>query len=484
VGDGSEWPVLATKPYRRGWLVRRVLFAADMAGLLVAFFLAEAVFVGTSTGSFDVATEALLFCVTLPLWGLIARMYGLYSLDEQRTNHVTTDEAATVFNMVTVCTWLFFAFTWLTGVAYPDVRKLLLFWVFAIIAVPIARTVGRGIARTRASFVQNTVIVGAGDVGQTVAEKLLRHPEYGVNVVGFVDAEPRERRDGLRALKILGTPDELPEVITRFDVERVIIAFSRDSHDRVLALIRSLKDAFIQVDIVSRYYELIGPSTGISTVEGIPVLCLPPRALGTVATALKRAVDLVFSAIGLFVLAPLFTVVAVAIKLDSRGPVFFRQPRIGVGGTEFEIFKFRTMVQDAEELKSDLAHMSVHADGDDRMFKIADDPRITRVGRFLRKTSIDELPQLLNVLNGDMSLVGPRPLIPSEDVHVEAWGRERLTLRPGMTGLWQVLGRSEIPFEEMVRLDYLYVTNWSLWQDLRLMCGTVPAMLKGGRGAY
>ena len=127
--------------------------------------------------------------------------------------------------------------------------------------------------------------------------------------------------------------------------------------------------------------------------------------------------------------------------------------------------------------------MNKHAEGDDRMFKIADDPRVTRVGAFLRRTSIDELPQLLNVLRGDMSLVGPRPLIPSEDLHVEDWGRERLSLRPGMTGLWQVLGRSEIPFEEMVRLDYLYVTNWSLWHDLRLICGTVPAMLEGREGS-
>jgi exopolysaccharide biosynthesis polyprenyl glycosylphosphotransferase len=472
------------KPHRRGWLVRRVLFAADMAGLLVAFLAAELVFYGTASGTLDVTTEAILFAVTLPLWGLIARVYGLYSLDEQRTNHVTTDEAANVFNMVTVCTWLFFAITWFTGIAHPDVRKLLLFWVFAILAVPLARTLARGFARSRTSYLQNTVIVGAGDVGQTVAEKLLRHPEYGVNLVGFVDAEPKTRRDSLHGLRILGPPEDLPEVIVRFDVERVIIAFSRESHDRVLALIRSLKDAFIQVDIVSRYFELIGPSTGISTVEGVPVLCLPPRALGTVSRALKRAVDLSLSALGLFLLAPLFAVVSVAIKLDSPGPVLFHQPRIGAGGSEFEIVKFRTMRKNAEDLKDDLAHLSVHADGDDRMFKIADDPRVTRVGHLLRKLSIDELPQLWNVLTGDMSLVGPRPLIPSEDVHVEDWGRERLSLRPGMTGLWQVLGRSEIPFDEMVRLDYLYVTNWSLWHDLRLMCGTVPAMLKGGKGAY
>jgi len=469
---------------RRGWLVRRFLVTADVAGLLLAFAIAELIVVGPGSGRFDVLTETLAFIATLPGWVLVTRLYGLYSQDDQRTNHTTTDEVANVFNMVTVCTWLFFAVSWVSGAAHPAVPKLLLFWLFAAALVPLARTTGRWAARRSQAFLQNTVIVGAGDVGQTIAEKLRRHPEYGVNVVGFVDREPKEQRESLSELTILGPPSELESIVQTHDVERVIIAFSRVSHEEVLSLIRSLKDAFVQVDIVSRYYELVGPSTGISTVEGIPVLCLPPRALGSSAKLMKRALDIVLSLVALALLMPVFLIVMVAIVLDSRGPILFRQPRIGAGGKTFEIFKFRTMIPEAEELKDAVAHMSLHADGDDRMFKIADDPRVTRLGHVLRKASIDELPQLLNVLRGEMSLVGPRPLIPSEDVRVEDWGRERLSLRPGMTGLWQVLGRSEIPFEEMVRLDYLYVTNWSLWQDLRLMCGTVPAMLKGGRGAY
>ena len=469
---------------RRGWLVRRFLVTADVAGLLLAFAIAELIVVGPGSGRFDVLTETLAFIATLPGWVLVARLYGLYSQDDQRTNHTTTDEVANVFNMVTVCTWLFFAVSWVSGAAHPAVPKLLLFWLFAAALVPLARTTGRWAARRSQAFLQNTVIVGAGDVGQTIAEKLRRHPEYGVNVVGFVDREPKEQRESLGDLTILGPPNDLESIVRTHDVERVIIAFSRVSHEEVLSLIRSLKDAFVQVDIVSRYYELVGPSTGISTVEGIPVLCLPPRALGSSAKLMKRALDIVLSLVALALLMPVFLIVMLAIFLDSRGPILFRQPRIGAGGKTFEIFKFRTMIPEAEELKDAVAHMSLHADGDDRMFKIADDPRVTRLGHVLRKASIDELPQLLNVLRGEMSLVGPRPLIPSEDVRVEDWGRERLSLRPGMTGLWQVLGRSEIPFEEMVRLDYLYVTNWSLWQDLRLMCGTVPAMLKGGRGAY
>jgi lipopolysaccharide/colanic/teichoic acid biosynthesis glycosyltransferase len=194
----------------------------------------------------------------------------------------------------------------------------------------------------------------------------------------------------------------------------------------------------------------------------------------------------VLATIGLLMLAPVFALVACAIKYDSRGPVFFRQSRMGGRGQLFRIFKFRTMVVDAEEQKAALAHLNKHAQpgSDPRMFKIPDDPRVTKVGRVLRRYSIDELPQLINVLTGEMSLVGPRPLILEEDRHVDNWARKRMDLKPGMTGLWQVLGRSEIPFEEMVKLDYLYVTTWSLWQDFLLLLRTIPAMAGSSTGSY
>jgi exopolysaccharide biosynthesis polyprenyl glycosylphosphotransferase len=472
---------LAPSVHRRGWLVRRCLLCADLVGLLAAFFTAEALNIGGTTGTLGFGTESLLFVLTLPGWALVARLYGLYGHDDRRTSHATVDETASVFNMVTVCTWLFFAATWLTNVAHPSVTKLVVFWLFAAVLVPLARAFARAAARTRPSYVQNTVIVGAGDIGQGIAEKLLRHPEYGVNVVGFVDNEPKRPFRDVADLTVLGPPERLATIIRAFDIERVIIAFARGPHERVLSLIRSLKDAFVQVDVVPRYYELIGPSTAVSSVEGVPVLCLPPRALGLSARLLKRTMDIAISALGLLLLTPFLLVFAIAIKLDSPGPAFFRQPRVGRSGREFSIVKFRTMGRDADSMKSSVAHLNKHANGDPRMFKVPNDPRVTRVGRFLRRTSIDELPQLLNVLRGEMSLVGPRPLIPSEARHVADWGERRLDLKPGITGLWQVLGRSDIPFEEMVRLDYLYVTNWSLWHDVRLICGTVPAMFDGER---
>jgi lipopolysaccharide/colanic/teichoic acid biosynthesis glycosyltransferase len=176
-----------------------------------------------------------------------------------------------------------------------------------------------------------------------------------------------------------------------------------------------------------------------------------------------------------------FGVIALLIRLDSRGPFFFRQVRMGARDRTFRIFKFRTMVADADARKHEVAHLNMHITDDPRMFKIPNDPRVTPIGAFLRRYSLDELPQLINVVKGEMSLVGPRPLILEEDRHVAEWARKRLNLRPGVTGLWQVLGRSDIPFDEMIRLDYLYVTNWSLWNDLRLLFQTVPALTRTRR---
>jgi exopolysaccharide biosynthesis polyprenyl glycosylphosphotransferase len=478
-----EAPVPVSR--RRGWLLRRLLVLADLVGLLAAIGATELIFIRITPGAKEASLEILILSATLPAWLVIAHVYGLYGHDDRRTNHTTVDEVADVFHMITVCTWVFFAFSWITHIAHPAVPKLLLFWVTAVLFVPLLRTAARAIARSNDAYVQNTVIVGAGDVGQTVAETLVRHPEYGINLVGFVDSEPKEQRASLEHLTILGPPESLPAVVQQYDIERVIIAFSRDSHERVLELIRSLKDLWVQIDIVPRYYELIGAGAGISGIEGIPLVGLRPRALAPAARFLKRAMDIVVSAVALIVLSPLLLVIAIAIFFDSPGQVFFRQLRVGADGSEFRILKFRTMVPDAESRKEAVAHLNKHRHEDGgRMFKIADDPRATRVGAFLRRTSLDELPQLVNVLHGEMSLVGPRPLIPAEAAQVSAWGKSRLELKPGITGVWQVLGRSDIPFDEMVRLDYLYVTGWSLWNDLRLICRTPPLMFKGGRGAY
>jgi exopolysaccharide biosynthesis polyprenyl glycosylphosphotransferase len=471
---------------RRGWLVRRALLAADLIGLTTGFFLAQLLY-AHQVGVDHVPTqkEIFAFLLSLPGWVFVAKLYKLYDRDEAQTDHTTPDEIAAVFHLVTVCTWTVYAITRLSGIAHPQVAKVVAFWVISIPLIAVARALARAVVRRRITYLQNTVIVGGGLTGQLIARKLLQHPEYGVNLIGFVDRAPLELGPGLEHLALLDTPESLPTLVRLFDVERVIIAFSQDSHELTLDLIRSLKDLDIHIDVVSRYFEVVAPGMGIHTVEGVPMIGIPPLRLSHSSRLIKRVTDIVGATLGLLLMMPLLVMIAIAIRLDTPGPVFFRQIRRGYGEGVFEILKFRTMVSEAEELKSSFGHLNIHAqsNGDPRMFKIPNDPRITRVGAILRRYSLDELPQLLNVLKGDMSLVGPRPLILEEDEHVEKWARNRLALKPGITGLWQVLGRSTIPFGEMTRLDYLYVTNWSLGGDLRLLMRTLPVLF-GSRGAY
>ena len=298
---------------------------------------------------------------------------------------------------------------------------------------------------------------------------------------------PKERRDDLAHLTLLGTPDRLPELIRLLDVERVIVAFSNDSHEETLALIRSVKDLDVQIDIVPRLFEVLGTKVGIHTVEGIPLVGLPPLRLSRSSRLLKRAMDVAFSGARPARCSRRCSRSPRSRSSSTRrGPVFFRQVRMGERDQTFRIYKFRTMSTDAEERKAGLVHLNQHAQKRRRRAHVQG-RRTTRgsrgSARFLRRTSIDELPQLINVLKGEMSLVGARPLILDEDQHVEDWARKRLDLRPGITGLWQVLGRSDIPFDEMTKLDYLYVTNWSLGEDLRLILRTIPALLRK-RAAY
>lgn len=469
-------------PTRRGWLLHRALLLADLLGLVLAFGLATALTPSagvTLTG----AEEIVLLLLSLPLWIVLMKLHGLYERDEEQADHSTVDEIIDVFHVLTIGTWVFFVVAAATNLLDVPLDRLVLFWLTAIVAIPAVRAVTRALCRRSLAYTQNAVIVGTGPVARLVARKLLSHPEYGINLVGFIDGAPAGRSGSLGGIPVLGPPECLMELTSELDLERVIIAFTPDSHDHTLDIIRTLRDLELTVDIVPRLFEVVGTNSNVHMLEGLPLLGLPPLRLSPSSRALKRALDLVCAGVGLLLLAPVFVAVAVAIKLDSRGPVFFRQLRRGSGSKTFRIFKFRTMCADAERQKAELEHLNMHAEGDPRMFKVSSDPRVTRVGAFLRRTSIDEIPQLVNVLHGDMSLVGPRPLILEEDKYVESWARKRLELKPGMTGLWQVLGRSDIPFEEMTKLDYLYVTSWSLKEDLRLILLTLPSLFRT-RQAY
>lgn len=464
----------------RGWLIRRALALADVSGLTVAFVLTLPLAATAGTDRVGDLYELLFFALSLPVFIVVAKLYGLYSDDEERTDHSTADDLVGVFHLVTVGSWLLFLVATFTDVANPSVERLVAFWILATILVTSSRVLARALCRRTDTYVQNTLIVGAGDVGRLIGKKICQHPEYGLNVVGFIDGEPRTCRPGLGDLPILGSPDRLVDVVRAFEVERVVMAFSKDSHEDLIGAVRSLRDLDVQIDIVPRLFEVIGPNINVHQAEGVPMIGLPPLRLSRSSLLLKRTLDVVGAALGLLIVSPLLLGIALAIKLGSPGPVFFRQVRMGQGGRTFRIFKFRTMQVDAEERKDQVRVLSKHIaeGGDPRMFKIEDDPRVTRVGRLVRRLSWDELPQLINVVRGEMSLVGPRPLILEEDDHVVDWRRQRLNLKPGITGIWQVLGRDDIPFEEMVRLDYLYVTNWSLLGDVKLILRTIPILFR------
>jgi exopolysaccharide biosynthesis polyprenyl glycosylphosphotransferase len=466
-------------------VIRRALAAADVVGLSLAFLVTEMLFAPRSgiADRYPLSREVGLFAATLPVWIVVARLYGLYDRDEQRANHSSVDDLCGVLQLITIGSWLTFGVMSLDHLGNPSLPKLFTFWALAIGVVTSARVFARAICRRRPSYREKAVIVGGGDVAQLIARKVLQHPEYGIDLAGFVDLDPKERAFDVRSVPILGSPAELPSMIRRLGIRRVIVAFSSDGHDAALQLIRALRMLDVQVDLVPRLFELLPETARIHTLEGLPLIGLPRPRLSRSSQLLKRTTDLAISATLLVLLSPLLLFISLLIKVDSSGPVFFRQVRMGSRDHEFRILKFRTMIDEADQRKAEVAHLNKHAanGGDPRMFKIPNDPRTTRVGRFLRRYSLDELPQLVNVLKGEMSLVGPRPLILDEDRYVADWARTRLELKPGITGLWQVLGRDSIPFDEMVRLDYLYVTTWSLWGDLRLLLGTLPAVSRGER---
>jgi exopolysaccharide biosynthesis polyprenyl glycosylphosphotransferase len=356
-----------------------------------------------------------------------------------------------------------------------------LFWLLAILLVSAGRTVARALCRRSTAYVQNTLILGAGEIGQLVARKVLQHPEYGLNIVGFVDAQPKARREDIGHLTLLGGSDDLAKIVALLDVERVIVAFSNDSHERMLELIRSLRTFGVHVDVVPRLFEIVAPNVDVHTLEGIPLVGLPPVRISRSSRSLKRVLDVLGASIGLLLGSPLFLYIAIRVKRDSPGPIFFRQTRLGMNMEEFTALKFRTMYVDVDDavhrefIKSTMTSQAMV--GSNGLYKLERTDAITPFGRWLRKTSLDELPQFINVLRGDMSLVGPRPCIPYETENFAPHHFERFLVPAGVTGLWQVTARARSTFGEALDMDVAYARGWSLGLDLRLLLKTPLAIL-------
>jgi exopolysaccharide biosynthesis polyprenyl glycosylphosphotransferase len=446
----------------RDTLHRRLLGATDAIAAAVALVAGFSILD-------DQPLEPMLF-VSLPLVVLAAKAIGLYDRDQHLIRKTTLDEAPAIFQLAT----LFALGTWLAMGPFADTEptraSILVMWMVMLASMLVGRATARRLA-LRVAPAERCLVLGSHAAAERLRHKLHFSHHAGAEVVGRVpldDAEPPGKD-----MDVLGSKEMLGLALAEHDVERVIIAPSGADSDGILDAIRLVKALGVKVSVVPRLLEVVGSTAEFDEIDGITLLGVRRYGLTRSSEAMKRTLDLCGAAFGLVLLAPLLAWISIAVSFGSSGPVLFRQRRIGRKGEEFWMLKFRTMRDGAEEEKDGLLE---HNESEGGLFKIADDPRVTRVGRVLRRTSLDELPQLINVLRGDMSLVGPRPLVPDEDAQIEGWQRGRLLVRPGMTGLWQIFGSARIPMHEMVKIDYLYGANWSLWGDVKILLRTVPYM--------
>jgi exopolysaccharide biosynthesis polyprenyl glycosylphosphotransferase len=391
-----------------------------------------------------------------------------------------------VINAAAKSVVVLFATTFFLDIFWPVHYSRALFLeagIAVVLLLSMARLVQSAVEsglRARGVGTMRIVIVGAGEVGRTIMRTVVAQPGLGYEVVGFVDDNPEKGQADIGRFKGLGSIDSLPGLIAELAVDEVIVTLPWMYHRKIMNVVRECERRDVSARIVPDLFQMSLSQVSVGDIGGVPLVGVREVGFSRGALAVKRVVDLVGASLLLLFGAPVLGLIALLVWLDSGRPVVFRQTRVGTDGKPFEMYKFRTMHQGAEvhlERLRDLDEI------DGAMFKIRRDPRITRVGKLLRRTSLDELPQLLNVLRGEMSLVGPRPPTPNEVESYEEWHKRRLQGRPGMTGLWQVSGRSLLSFDETALLDIFYIENWSLWLDFKIILRTIPTVLFGD-GAY
>lgn len=455
------------------------LVAADAATLVAVAVVASALFQryghapGNSARHLLVATVAVM-----PLWLAIFANQRLYNTRfiGRRIDEFRRIVNASVLGTLTV--------SLAASLANVLLRRgsLLALALTAVVLFGLEREIARRLfqrLRQSGRIVRRVVIAGANPEGRDIAAMLQAEPWLGYEVIGFVDREASSK-EPVPGVPMLGTPLELPNILREYPGTSVMIASSGVDSAVTNRLARDLLDEGVHVELSSTLRDISSHRLTVRPLGRFPIVYVEPITRGGWRAAAKRSFDLALAVIALVLSAPILLVAAIAVKLDSKGPVIFSQVRVGQDSSPFRVLKLRTMVQDAEAHIEELLELN-EADGP--LFKMKSDPRVTRVGKFLRATSIDELPQLWNVLRGDMSLVGPRPALPHETEEWDALLVQRLRVKPGMTGMWQVNGRDQLSFDDYTRLDLYYVDNWSLTTDLAIMFKTVPAVLLR-RGAH
>lgn len=476
-------------PARWQWrLFTLTLVLSDILMIGLAFRLAYFVRFELSISFFQLDVVPViqyyrnLVLLMIPLWILIFAVMGLYN----RQNLLGgTQEYALIFNASIVGMLIVISAGFLGDTIVFARGWLLMAWGFSFIAADFGRFWLRRVIyalRRRGYFLTMGVIVGANNEGVSLAEQLLRWNYSGLHIIGFVDKKIPVGKSVFQDLKVLGTVEDLAQIITKHDIEEIILASSAiTSRDKLVNIFMEHgMNRKINVRMSSGLYEILTTGLTIKEFAFVPLVGVNPGRLTGIDRVLKLVLDYLVTIPFIVLISPILLVVAIAVKLDSPGPAIHRRRVMGINSTQFDAFKFRTMRMDGDEIIAKNPELVKELREN---FKLKNDPRITRLGHFLRKYSIDELPQFLNVLRGEMSLVGPRMISPEETEKYAILETNLLTLRPGITGLWQVSGRSDVSYDERVRLDMYYIRNWSIWVDIRLLLETIPAVLRK-RGAY
>lgn len=400
-----------------------------------------------------------------------------------RLGRETVDEAITSFSAATIAVASMVVVASMVQRWGYSRGVVVYVWVLLVVLLSVGRTVYRlvqGMLHRRGVGVQRLVVVGATDVGKMVMQSVVSRPDLGFALQGFVVERAADGKRDFGRFRSLGTVAQLPALLESGQVDQVIVTLPASSHEEIAPIVGLCERHGAGLKIVPDLFETSLGRVNVDQIAGIPLLDVKDRPLRRLERGAKRVIDITVAGIGLVVMLPAAALIAVLIRLESGAPTFIRQDRVGLDGKVFRCWKFRTMRRNANELRSVLEDRN---EVEGPLFKIRNDPRCTPLGRRLRRLSLDELPQLWNVIRGDMSLVGPRPPLPEEVEKYDANQRRRLQVKPGMTGLWQVSGRSDLHFDEMVMMDVYYASNWSLALDAKILLRTIVAVARG-HGAY
>jgi exopolysaccharide biosynthesis polyprenyl glycosylphosphotransferase len=462
-------------------LLMTIFYILDISLTLLALFVADLVSRLYPVGSFVKGDPpyidfSVYFAVAL-IWTIAFRLFPIY---HSKRAEPLFKELATV-GLAAGTSWCI-----LLGLLFilnypPHIRIPLIYFgvldILFLFAFHFSLRVFLRFLRSKGYNLKKVLIVGAGKVGQQIASTLMENPWTGFALVGFLDDNLSLQSDKVLSFPVLGTLDQARSIVKTFDVDdEVIIALPSMSNPRIVEVIHSIDDIPVNVRVTPDLYGVASIRPNIEDLWGVPLIGIRNSGLPLMDSIVKRIVDIIGALVGLLFFAPLMAIAAILIKLDSKGPVLFKQERVGENGRKFMIYKFRTMVDGSEEMLEEIIDLDKLREP---VYKLKDDPRVTRIGHFLRRTSIDELPQLINIIKGEMSLVGPRPEVVIIVERYSHWHRKRLMMKPGLTGPAQINGRADLTLAERVQYEIDYISNYSLWKDFKILIKTIPVVIRG-----